>query len=343
MKEYVHGGDVYRHPDVLDFSANINPLGPPEAVIQAARESMGIIAHYPDACKEELKKALSAYEQVAADWLICGNGAAELIFTLVFALRPKKALIQAPSFAEYEQALRCVDCEVHYGGHGITYEIHEDFLNSLRNDVDMVFLCNPNNPTGLLINQELLLKIVQCCKEKEIFLVVDECFMDFVDEPQKHSLIGQLKNDPYLFLLKAFTKRYAMAGLRLGYGICANRRLLDQMEEKTQPWNVSTPAQAAGIAALGEQAYVERARQIVRTERSYLKTELSKLGCKCLDSQANYIFFSGKPDLYDKLLEKKIMVRDCSNYPGLSKGHYRIAVRLHEENERLIQALSEIS
>ncbi len=342
MKEYIHGGDVYRHPDVLDFSANINPLGPPKEVIRAAKESMEQMVHYPDACKEELKTALSNYEQVPEEWLICGNGAAELIFTLVYTLRPKRALLQAPTFAEYEQALRCVDCEISYADSKMTYEIGREFLHSLTMDPDIVFLCNPNNPTGLLIDPDLLLDIVKICGKRNVILVVDECFIDFVDAPKKHSLLKYLASYPHVFLLKAFTKRYAMAGLRLGYGICADSALLAAMEERTQPWNVSAPAQAAGIAALKEQAYVEQSRDIIKKERAYLKKELNRLGYACLDSQANYIFFKGEPDLYDQLLKEKILIRDCSNYKALTKGHYRIAVRLHEENERFIQALSKI-
>lgn len=344
MKQYVHGGDIYRHPDVLDFSANINPLGTPESVIRAAQESMLRVAHYPDAHQEKLKQALSAYEQVPGEWLICGNGAAELIFALVQAVRPKQALIPAPTFAEYEQALRGADCR-------ITYEFlkeENDFrldvgiLNQLTEEVDILFLCNPNNPTGLLTDRELLEKIADVCEEKKIRLVADECFLDFVEGQEQLTLKRKLKAGRKLFILKAFTKRYAMAGLRLGYGISADSELLDAMEQRLQPWNVSIPAQEAGIAALREQSYVERAKMLVRQEKRYLIGELRKLGYQVYDSCANYIFFRGEADLGRKLLQEQIMIRDCSNYPGLTKGYYRIAVRLHQENELLLKAVRKV-
>lgn len=344
MKEYIHGGDVYRHPGMLDFSANINPLGTPERVIQAAIDSMTQIAHYPDAHQEKLKEALSLFEQVPGEWLICGNGAAELIFALVQTLQPKKALILAPTFAEYEEALRGVGCEVAYEFLREEQEFHveERILERLTEELDLVFLCNPNNPTGILMDPMLLERIVKRCEGKGIYLAVDECFLDFVEEPKAHSLKHALVSGKKLFLLKAFTKRYAMAGLRLGYGICPDQGLLDEMMHRLQPWNVSIPAQEAGRAALRENAYVEKARKIVEEERIYLMEQLKKMGYPVYDSRANYIFFRGEANLYEKLLEEGIMIRDCGNYPGLKKGYYRIAVRLHGQNEQLLETIRKV-
>lgn len=344
MKQYIHGGDIYRHPHVLDFSANINPLGTPEAVIRAAQESMTRAAHYPDAHQEKLKRALSEYEKVPEEWLICGNGAAELIFVLVQAVRPKKALIPAPTFAEYEQALRGVDCEVSYEllKEETGFRLGEEILNRLTEDLDIIFLCNPNNPTGLLTDEGLLEKIADVCEQRDILLVIDECFLDFVEGQERLTLKRKLKDGRKLFILKAFTKRYAMAGLRLGYGISADAELLDAMAQRLQPWNVSIPAQEAGVAALGENAYVEKAKKIVKQEKGYLIRELRKLGYQVYDSCANYIFFKGESDLHKKLLQEQVMIRDCSNYPGLTGGYYRIAVRLHQENERLLEAIRKV-
>ena len=344
MKKYVHGGDVYRYPQVMDFSANINPLGTPEAVIRAAQDSMLQVAHYPDAHQERLKKALSEYEQVPEKWLICGNGAAELIFVLAQTLKPKKALIPAPTFAEYEQALKGVGCEILYEKlkEENGFRMGTEIFDHLTEDLDIFFLCNPNNPTGLLIDGILLDQIVEICREKEIWLVVDECFLDFVKYSETHTLKGTLEPGRKLFILKAFTKIYAMAGLRLGYGICAEEAFLDQMEQHLQPWNVSIPAQEAGIAALREKEYVKKAIDLIEKERRYFIQELGKIGYYVYDSQANYIFFKADPELHRKLLEEKVMIRDCSNYPGLSVGYYRIAVRTHEENEKLLDAIRKV-
>ena len=344
MKKYVHGGDIYRHPGVTDFSANINPLGTPKKVIEAAARSLEQIGHYPDACQERLKKALAEYEQVPEEWLICGNGAAELIFALVQAIAPKKALLPAPTFAEYGQALQGNGCEIQYEylRREQGFSVEDTVLEKITKDLDLFFLCNPNNPTGILTEPSLMKKILAKCKEKGTWLAVDECFLDFVPEPEKHTLKGMLREYDRLFLLKAFTKRYAMAGLRLGYGMTASGELLERMETRLQPWNVSTPAQEAGIAALEETEYVERARALIFKEKDNLMRQLKELGYQVYDSKANYIFFHGEEDLGKKLLEEKVMIRDCSNYPGLTKGDFRIAVRTPEENQILLQAMRKV-
>ena len=223
------------------------------------------------------------------------------------------------------------------------FALQEDFVNWLHKDLDIVFLCNPNNPTGISIDRDLLFRILRICREMEIFLVVDECFLDFIKEPEKHSLKAQLSRYHNLFLLKAFTKRYAMAGVRLGYGISENTELLEKMTMVTQPWNISVMAQEAGIAALKENEYVENGRQIVFEEAKYLKEKLQELGMEVFPSEANYIFFKGPENLFEKCVEHGILIRDCSNYFGLKRGYYRVAVRTHEENEKLIQSMQEES
>lgn len=343
MKEQVHGGDVYRHPDVIDFSSNMNPLGTPKALTDAVIDSMQRIAQYPDVQCEKLIAALSEYEGVKTEQLICGNGAADLIFLLVQALQPKKALIQAPTFVEYAQALESVGCSVsYYDSTKDGYRITENYVDALDASYDIAFLCNPNNPTGFLIEPAVLERVVDVCKEKQIFLVVDECFQDFVPEEVQFSLKGRLAETKGLFLLKAFTKRYAMAGLRLGYGITDNAELLEKMEAITQPWNVSLPAQEAGLAALKETAYVREGLQLVQKELAWLKEQFAVLGLKTYDSQANYLFFEGPADLKEKCLEKKILIRSCSNYVGLDERYFRVAVRKHTDNVALIDALQEI-
>lgn len=345
MMKHVHGGNVYQYKNCIDFSANCNPLGTPESVKQAIIQSLDRISNYPQVGYEPLREAIGRYESVDAEHIICGNGAAELIFSLCRAVLPKKALVMAPTFAEYEQALYSVGCvtERFYLKEEQNFRLTEDFLQVLDEDLDMIFLCNPNNPTGVLTERDRLLRILKCCQEKNIMLVVDECFLDFVREPDAYTLKSAFSYYPNLFLLKAFTKRYAMAGIRLGYGISKNRVLLEKMERMTQPWNVSSIAQTAGMAALQETGYVEAGRQLVFKEQEYLKREMEKLGLKTYDSEANYVFFKGTEDLFETCVEHGILIRDCSNYPGLSKGFYRAAVKKHEENERLIQVLRRLS
>lgn len=344
MKKYIHGGDVYSHEGCLDFSANCNPLGTPESVKEAVIRSLDGVVHYPQVGCGPLREAIAGYEGTEADHVICGNGAADLIFSLCRAKMPRRALLPAPTFGEYEQALSSVGCEVEYFylKEEEGFVVGESFLDALHRKLDMVFLCNPNNPTGVLMEREFLFQVLRICRDLDILLAVDECFLDFVKEPENYTLKAQLSRYHNLFILKAFTKRYAMAGIRLGYGLCENRELLERMELMTQPWNVSSPAQAAGIAALKEQEYVQAGREMVFAEVEYLKKELLFLGLKVYPSSANYIFFKGPEDLWEACLERKLLLRDCSNYPGLGKGYYRAAVKKPEENRKLVEGLREI-
>ena len=344
MMKHVHGGDVYKYKNCLDFSANCNPLGTPERVKQAIIESVERLEDYPEVGCGRLKEAIAQYEQVEKKEVICGNGAAELIYSLCRAKKPKKALLPAPTFAEYEQALSSVDCEIRYFflEEKEDFRVKESYLEALTDDLDILFLCNPNNPTGILMERDFLEKVLLRCRDKGIFAVVDECFLDFVREPENYTLKAHLKEYKHLFILKAFTKRYAIAGVRLGYGLCADEKILEQMEFMTQPWNVSAMAQAAGLAALKETDYVEAGRKLVFEDAEYMKREMEKLGLKVFPSQANYIFFKGPEMLFEQCVEKGILIRDCSNYPGLSKGYFRVAVKRHERNVKLIEVLKEI-
>lgn len=356
MQKHTHGGNIYTYKNCIDFSANCNPLGTSPKVKEAVLQSIDLLADYPRVGCLPLRTAIAAYETAAAakqiteqssitpDHIICGNGAAEVIFSLCRAVAPKRALLLAPTFAEYEQALRSAGCEIEY----FMLEEEQDFrlderiLDVLHEELDLVFICNPNNPTGALTSRSLLGKVLERCRELDILLAVDECFLDFVKEPEAYTLKALIQTYPNLFILKAFTKRYAMAGIRLGYGICGSRELLDRMECMTQPWNVSTLAQNAGLAALEDTDYVEQGRQIIFEERAWMCEQMRNLGLKVFEPEANYIFFKGSDNLFEQCLDRGILIRDCSNYVGLKKGYYRVAVKMHEENEKLIGVLADI-
>lgn len=341
MFQEPHGGDVYRHPGVLDYSTCLNPLGTPYSVIRAAQESMAKLECYPDITQAELKRALAKEEGVSMRNLILGNGAAELIYALVLAMRPRRALMAVPTFSEYERALLAVNCAVdHYVMYAESgFRLDMGFAERIREDTDMVFLCNPNNPTGQLIEPEILQAVRERCRVTGTLLFVDECFLDFVDDAEKYSLLPSINGDDGIFILKAFTKRYSIPGLRLGYGICESGEILDRMQACLQPWNVSVPAQAAGIAALKENDFAARARKVIREERAYLADALRSAGLKVWPSAANYIFFFGQEDLAEKLLQENVLIRDCSNYEGLIKGYYRVSVRTHDLNMCLVDAI----
>ena len=337
-----HGGDLYTREILLDFSANINPYGTPQGVKDAVAGSVQDLCHYPDPYCRELVAAIADFEGVEEKQVLCGNGAAELIFSCCMALRPRKAMVLSPCFSEYETALQVFGTEVeHYLLHREDhFALTEDFLHSLSNFCgEMLMLCNPNNPTGQVTDRGLLEKILEICKKKNIFLFVDECFLDLTEAGETYSLKRFLSTNQNLLLLKAFTKSYGMAGLRLGYCLCGNRTLLQTMGRQVQPWNVSVPAQRAGIAALKETAFLEKAKKTIREERGVLTDGLKALGFEVIPSETNYILFRADRGLREKLLEVGIQIRSCANYIGLGEGWYRIAVKLPEENKRLIEAM----
>ena len=256
----IHGGDIYgtdiqktveEGKEILDFSANINPLGMPESVRQAVMTSLSAAEHYPDPECRKLKQALARRHGIKTESLICGNGGAELIYRLVYALRPKKALLTAPTFAEYEEALRQTDTECIFYEMQPDLQIREDILDEMDSSLDVMFVCNPNNPTGILTPRSLLDQILKKAEDSGILLVLDECFLDFTDQ-ETQSLIPQAVKSQHLFILKSFTKMYAIPGIRLGYGISGNKELMEKMEKSGPCWNVSVLASEAGIAALQE-------------------------------------------------------------------------------------------
>lgn len=345
-----HGGDVsgYRlafGKEPLDFSASLNPFGMPEGVREAARRAVDAAVPYPDPFCRALAAALAERLDVIPERIFFGNGAAEVIFRLVQARRPRVALVSAPSFAEYDQALVSCGCRVDF--HPLTREngflLDDSILERIISGVDMLFLCQPNNPTGLLIDAPLLQRIVQRCFTAGTLLVMDECFLPFVDDAAALSLLPAVARSEPVVVLGSFTKMYAMAGLRLGYALCGDDTLVRDMYRIGPPWSVSTVAQAAGLAALTESGYERRSLPLIREERAFLRRELAALGLDVFDSAANYLFFSSpRDDLAKALLPQGVMLRDCGNFRGLKPGYYRAAVRLHEENVRLLEALGRV-
>ena len=348
-QKLTHGGDWAGYEaeygeKPLDFSANISPLGLPEGVRAAAAASLAEAGSYPDPLCRALRRAIAGAEQVHPDWCLCGSGAADLIYRVVLAKRPRRALVTAPTFAEYEAALDLAGCQNdRYPLKEKTdFELDGGFLNSITPDTDMVFLCQPNNPTGRTISHTLLTAVLGRCHQVHALLVVDECFCDFLDTPGAFTMKGLLGKYENLLILKAFTKLYAMAGLRLGYCLCNDTALLDAMRNAGQPWAVSGPAQAAGIAALKETEYVQSVRALIAGDRPWLAEELTHLGLRVIPGKANYLLFFSKRPLLEPMRRRGILLRDCGNYKGLCDGWYRAAVRGHEDNQRLIAALEDV-
>ena len=340
IEKSAHGGDVYRNEVDLDFSVNINPFGIPAGVKRALMEAIEVCTQYPDTHVEALRTAMAEKEAVPSDCLLFGNGASELFVAIIHAKKPKTVLIPVPSFSGYQSAASCEDCQVryYYMKKENAFALTEDFIDTLTTQIethnapDLIFLANPNNPTGSRIQPAILLQLLLLCETHNITLVIDECFLEFTTHTDE-SLMERATQSTHLIVVRAFTKIYGIPGVRLGY-LAASKENVMQLKKQLPEWNVSLLAQYAGVAALKETDFVKNTVASVTTQ-------LRALGLTVWPGEADHLLFQSDQDLYQALLQKKILIRDCSNYEGLEQGYYRIAVKTEKANKRLIQALKE--
>ena len=344
-EDNLHGGDIYRNQVTLDFSVNTNPFGVPEGVLSALTKAVAKSNTYPDPLAEDLTEAVAEWGGYKEDMLVFGNGASELFPAILRAVRPSKILIPVPSFFGYERAAEQTEIPVTYipMREEDDYALQEEFLTHLTGEGELVFLANPNNPVGNRVDTELLEQIAAVCLKKQTTLVIDECFLELSGAKKEDSFAGKLEQYPNVIVIRAFTKLFAIPGVRLGYLVC-EKQLAGKIRNQLPEWNLSVFAQEAGIACTKEQQYVVLSVAEVAKERAYLKTELERLHFHVFPSEANFLLFHAdtKRNLYEKLLERGILIRDCKNFRGLKPGCYRIAVKTAEENRQLIAALSKL-
>lgn len=337
-----HGGNIYEHPNVLDFSANCNCYGMPEAVRLAARAGVDASQVYPDEKCSRLREAIGVYESVDPSQVLCGSGASQLLLALALALRPKRALLVAPDFGEYERVLEAAGTQTVYFDSSFAeqFGLNDAFFSQMKScGAQLVMLSNPNNPTGVLRRRGKLKKLLTIAAECRMTVVVDECFLEFAADAAECSVIPFLHEYPNLVVVRAFTKTYACAGLRIGYLLCRDEKLLARCCSLMPAWSVSQPAAMAGIAAANQRAWLKETAARIAAERDWLRGQLIQLGCEVSDAQANYLFFFAREGLYESCLAQGILIRDCSSYRTLGAGAYRVCVRLRAENEQLLRAI----
>lgn len=364
-----HGGNIYTLAErlgigesrIIDFSASINPLGVPESVQAALRENMKYLFNYPDPDTKKLRLKIAERLDINPAAVICGNGSTELIYLIVRALRPGRVLMPAPTFSEYERALKTLGSGTRDQGPGIKYfllkkennfDIMPDkFISAMSDGVsssritnhdsrpfDMAFLCNPNNPTGRLIKREDMLEIAAAARSLRCALVVDEAFIDFCPEA---SIIDEVRNNPCLIVLRSLTKIYALSGLRVGYAVLPPS-YLEAVKEEREPWTVNTLAQVAGVAALDDEAYTAETFRVIEREKRALENGFNRMGIPYIPSSVNYYLLRTEKarEITVSLREKGILVRDCSNFPGLDSSYIRIAVKSEDDNNRLLEEIA---
>ena len=340
-KRSPHGGDVYTQPARLDFSANVNPAGMPPPVRQALEASAAQAAVYPDPYCTALRRGLSQAEGVPERWILCGNGAAELIYSFAYALpKDRPALVVSPAFSEYETACAAagVPTERYLLREADGFSLTEAILALDLSRYAAVFLASPNNPTGIAVAPPLLRALAR----RGVRMLFDVCFLSLTDAPDRYELPALLAECPNVTALCAFTKSYAMAGVRLGYALSADGAFLSRMSEMAPCWNVSTPAQAAGAAALGCGGWLRASVREISAERRRLTEALAALGLAVWPGEANFLLLRAPRGLGDNLRARGILVRDCAGYAGLAPGFFRVAVRTRGENDELIQTIREV-
>lgn len=353
--QYRHGGDIFgasrrlnlEPGEIYDFSANINPLGPSPKAMTAIRENLDLIRHYPDPHCTQLRRALARHLGVTPGEIVLGNGAAEIIYLLARVLQCRRGLVPAPTFIEYSEAVE--------GNGGSCLEIHldeaENFalsgsrIKTALPEADIVFLCNPNNPTGRLENRSTMQALIHDAQAENVTVVVDEAFMDFVADREQYTVIPLIHQYPNLIVLYSMTKFFGLPGLRLG-ALVGNQQWVSQINAIKDPWNVNTLAQIAGVASLADEEHATATGNLVRREREFLSQSLAGFShFKVFPSHTNYLLVKicqpglTSPHLTARIARSGVLVRDCSTFSGLGEAYIRVAVKTREENMVLLEAL----
>jgi len=334
----IHGGDTENRIIEYDFSVNINPFGCHEIVRKKMHEAVERIEEYPEYGAVSLQRKVAELNNIASENVVITNGASEAFSLICLNRKYEKGIVVYPNFSGYEYALTGSNSEI-----SRISDINEIFQKkNLQGTV--VFLANPNNPDGKITPKNKLIEIIRYVSDCGGDIILDECFLP-LSLPIDMSLSDIFNTDEKilgsLYIVRSFTKTFAIPGVRLGYIIagCVNS---SQLRSLLPEWNTSGIAIEAGLEALELIGDLEEVRKYISVEREFLSTKLDELGFDVYPSNANYILFNGPCGLKDKLLERKILIRDCSNYYGLSDGSYRVAVKDHEANVQLIQAIKSI-
>jgi threonine-phosphate decarboxylase len=352
-----HGG-IYSTKNYLqvkiDFSSNINPLGISRQVLKEIRKNIKHISHvYPDSNCNLLKKSIAEYikHDIDKEWISVGNGATEIIHNFVRAVSLSNAIIIPPTFCEYELASKRCKMKINFIPLSKNLQIQTDKViekSKKINSNSLIFICNPNNPTGL-VNTQMIEKILSSIDCSKTILLLDESFIEFLNDIGKESLMSKIKEYNNLAILRSMTKSYGLAGLRLGYMV-ANPRLIRKLKPFQIPWSVNGIAQIAGIAALNDQDHIIRAKKIIQRERTFMYKKINNKEnhANALRSDVNFFLIKLKninSITYQKILLDfhGIYVRDCSSFRGMSSDFIRVAVKTHKDNVRLLKAIYDIN
>ena len=329
-------------PKILDFSSSTSPILP--KFVNDSMKNIQLVSEYPDPQHTLLRKQLSKQFKISLSNVIIGNGAVEIIydFCRAFLNDSIDVLIPVPTFSEYESATKLANCKIHFFK---TMDLSKNlklFLKKIPHN-GCIFICNPNNPTGKLLEKQQMRIILETARKNSSFVFVDECFMDLAKSNQSiTSLLDKYSN---LLILKSFTKSFALAGIRIGFAL-SSKIVISTLYKVKIPWSVNGLAQQMAIEALKNRSYIIHSRELIQKEMAYLTRSISKIsGFKCMQTSANFILVNSKKSsklVCKKLLSYDILVRDCSTFRGLDDHFIRVSVQTHKNNVKLIKAMEAI-
>lgn len=356
---HFHGSDletiesVYgiKKEEIVSFSANVNPLGLSAQFKNRLAQRLDVITAYPDREYCSLREAIGGYCGADAGHILVGNGVTELISLIIRLLQPKKALILGPTYSEYER-------EIGLSGGSCLYfplQESEDFvLNTgrliadLGDGVDLLVLCNPNNPTSSIIHAAQMREILDACKRLGIFVMIDETYMEFAPSYEKATAVPLTDSYDHLVILRGVSKFFAAPGLRLGYAVTGNKTLLDSFSKRQNPWTVSSIADAAGKLLFTDTEHIAQTRALMEQERAAVVRSLSEMdGIHFYTPYANFVLVRllnkdlTSDDLFDKAIRQGMMIRNCCTFPYLDHSYFRFCFMLPQDNARLLACIRE--
>ena len=345
----IHGGEIYDKTIEYDFSVNLNPLPCPKEVISALEKSLQGAGRYPDFYQNEFRDFVARAENkllgkdlLTIDNIIGGNGASELLLAIIRMIAPRKVLLPVPGFSGYMHALRSLDRVTVYEfllKEEQDFRLTKELVDAINYDTDLVIIADPNNPTGKNIDKDVLLSLMKRCKETDTWLLIDECFLRMSDKTESSALL--IPDMPRLFVVNAYTKLFSIPGVRVGY-VLASWDNINSLRNYLPEWNMSVFAQNAGRACadiLLANDYIRMTTDYIKEQRDKLSRTFEAKSCKVYPSDTNFFLVKSDENLYEHFLQEKILIRDCANFVGLSKGFYRIAVKTEKENLRIMELL----
>lgn len=360
QKEHFHGSDLekieqvfgIKKENIISFSANVNPLGISFKLREELSSHIDAITTYPDREYTVLRQAIGDYVQADYHNIIVGNGSTELISLVIKLIHPKKALIIGPTYSEYEHEISLGGGRSHFfplKEEELFHLKEEALFDALTPDTDLLVLCNPNNPTSSQISRRTMENILDCCKEKGIFVMVDETYVEFSENTMEITSIPLTEYYNNIIILRGISKFFAAPGLRLGYAICGNRELLRKMEQFKNPWTINSLAAIAGEIMFQDTDYIHQTLQLISGERKRICHMLEKCpSIKFYEPHANFVLLQilrediTSRDLFEHTIRKGLMIRDCSSFPFLNHKYIRFCFMKPKDNDLLMKTMLEV-